>query len=164
MSAFVVESDHIDLMVTIAIRSCGWNEQYVNIPETADKLGQDLWNENYASINYRYDEEEPAPEYHWTPVAEYQAEELTNLQLVQVVKAAHCYGYQTCEHPGWKDSKAYWACQAVELWAASELHLRGLKQQTDRWGSKSWPGESRDQIQWEWSRQRAAELAEGAEA
>src|SRR5437879_998359 len=105
MSAWIVGKDHIDLMVSAALRMVGWNPKYVNVAETADLLGQRLWEENHRSINHRYNEGEETPEYHWTPVAELdEGAELRGEVLVQVVHNAHCYEYQSCEHPGWKDS------------------------------------------------------------
>lgn len=121
MSAFTLGSDHIDLLITVAMRIPGFNEKYINIPKTADLLGQDLLNENFASVNYRYSEEEPVPEYHWTPVAELQTENLSALMLLQILNAVHCYQYQSCEHPAWTDSRAFWVSQAIEAWVETRL-------------------------------------------
>lgn len=163
MSAFTVGSDHIDLMVTAAMKMAGWNEKYINIPKTADLLGQDLLNENYASVNHRYTEQEEVPAYSWTPVSEYQVGTLSTMQLFQVLNAAHCYDYQSCEHPAWSDSKAYWTSQAIQFWVEKQLAERGLKKvRSGRPGdtSEQYPGmrASDGQILWEWSRVRAAEI------
>lgn len=165
MSAFTLGTDHIDLMVTAAMRMAGWNEKYINIPETADLLGRDLLKENYASVNYRYDERKRGPRYSWTPVAEYQQKELTLVQLLQILNAARCYDYQSCEHPGWSDSKAYWASQAIQMWVEKQLVERGqVKQRSGYPGDvhEDYPGMRvhDDVILWEWSRERAAEKAE----
>jgi hypothetical protein len=153
MSAFTVGSDHIDLMVTVAMRIPGFTEQYVNIPETADRLGQMLTNENYKSVNYRYDEQEEVPEYHWTPVAELQRESLGQMLLLQILKAAHCYDYQSCEHAGWKDSHAFWVSQAIQMWTEARLIEMGVAKVRDPWDSKRPPAFFYpDYIAWEWDR------------
>lgn len=153
MSAFTVGSDHIDLMVTVAMGISRWSPQYVDLAKLGDELGRELWKENYDSVNHRYAEQEQVPEYSWRPVVEY-VQDLTDRQLVQVLKAAHCYDYQTCEHPGWKDSKAYWVSQAIQAWAERELYSRGVTQSAERFGEKCWPGE--DEALWEWSREEEA--------
>jgi len=33
---------------------------------------------------------------------------------VHLIKSIHCYEYQACEHPGWKDSLPYKVCKALE--------------------------------------------------
>lgn len=151
MSAFTLGSDHIDLLITAAMRIPGFKPQYTDIPKTADLLGQDLLRENFASVNYRYSEEEPVPEYHWTPVE--LPEELEARHFLQILQASYCYGYQTCEHPVWQDSRAFWVCQAIEAWAEKEL-------QTRRWPKDA--GNPRDGLEyrgihrmaWEWDREK----------
>jgi hypothetical protein len=150
MSAWTVGQDHIDLMVTAAMRLAGWNEKYINVPKTADTLGQELWQENFDSVNFRYSEQEPVPEYHWTPVAEIQEGELTPAHLVQLISAADCYDYQSCEHPAWSDSKAYWVTQAIKAWA--EARLVGLGWPKVRiHGGENWKGWA--EAAWGWSRE-----------
>lgn len=149
MSAWTVSSDHIDLLTTAAMRLADWNPQYINVPLTADTLGQDLWKENFDSVNYRYDDHEPVPEYHWTPVAELQEEELRPEVLVEVIAAAHCYSYQSCEHPAWSDSKAYWTSEAILHWAESKLHERSWPK-SPRHGEMDWHG--RNVAAWGWDR------------
>lgn len=152
MSAWTVGSDHIDLMVTAAMRMAEWNPKYIDVPKTGDLLGRDLWQENYASVNHRYDEQEPVPEYNWTPVLEIQEGDLRPEHLVQIVHAANCYDYQSCEHPAWSDSKAYWVTQAIRQWA--EGQLREIKwPQTSRrtGGDPQWQG--LDDAAWGWDRE-----------
>ncbi len=72
---------------------------------TADKVGQMLLTENYRSVYSRYQ-----------PVAgcvnpvhneEYVFSRVNGkVDPVQVLKAIDCLEYQSCYHPGWKDSDA----------------------------------------------------------
>jgi hypothetical protein len=150
MSCFTLGTDHIDLLITVAMRIPGFNG-----PKTADLLGQDLLNENFASVNYRYDEEEPVPEYHWTPVAEVQEEQLPAHVLLQILNAAHCYDYQTCEHPAWSDSRAFWVSQAIQAWVEMKLTEH-------RWPKQPPLGDRRgtpifnppEYVAWEWDRSK----------
>lgn len=95
MSAFTVGAPHIDTIVN-AMR------QFAGVPVPAGAphgIGQMLWNENYASVNYWYSEGEPTPDYSPTLIDE-------PLSPIAVLKALDCYEYQSCEHPGWKTSDA----------------------------------------------------------
>jgi hypothetical protein len=153
MSAFTLGSDHIDLLITAAMRIPGFKPQYIDIPKTADLLGQDLLRENFASVNYRYSEEEPVPEYHWTPVE--LPDELSGPTLLQILNAAHCYDYQSCEHPQWTDSRAFWVSQAIQAWVETKLtELKWPKQPPlgDRSGVPVF--NPPEYLAWEWNRRR----------
>lgn len=109
MSAFVVSKKHIDALVTAAVT----RNAYIKIdgewveaqPQHANLIGQTLWNENYRSVNARYNESEKAPEYHWTQV---------NVSAVQVIKAVHCLDYQSCETDDWNTTQAYQILKAIK--------------------------------------------------
>lgn len=152
MSAWTVSQDHIDLLVTAAMRMAGWNERYINIPATADLLGQDLWKENFKSVNHRYSERKRTPAYHWTPVGEVQEEKLRPEVLVQIVHAADCYDYQTCEHPTWSDSKAYWASRAVKAWAEAELTAMNWPKDEYNYGGEKPDWRGMKDAAWGWNR------------
>jgi hypothetical protein len=161
MSAFTLGSDHIDLLITVAMRIPGFNEKYINIPKTADLLGQDLLNENFASVNHRYSEQEPVPEYHWTPVAEVQAAELDALLLLQILNAVHCYEYQSCEHPAWTDSKAFWVSQAIAAWVETKLtEHKWPKTHLTIDGDRPPAFEPPPYMAWEWDRSKGLDFAE----
>jgi hypothetical protein len=59
MSAWIVSSDHLDLLLTAAL---AWD---LTIPEHADETGRMLWKENLASAAHRYptdrDRDRPRP-------------------------------------------------------------------------------------------------------
>lgn len=76
-------------------------------------MGQILWDENYRSVNYRYDEDYSAPTFKVDPYVKMSA--------VETVKLCDCYNYQTCEAPDWKETEAYAIMQAVREAAISAL-------------------------------------------
>lgn len=118
MSAFVVSKAHIDALVSTAQ---AWRTP---MPEshssrmhsyvTGTELGQLLWDQNYASVNYRYSDESPAELY--TPTAKRRI-----LTPVQALKAIQCYNYQSCETPDYEKSEAYRFVEAFKSEAISRL-------------------------------------------
>lgn len=72
----------------------------------ANEVGQMLWDENYASVNYRYKSGD-APERFKHMVVKHR------LTFAEAFKAINCYEYQSCEHPGWENSNAKAFCDAL---------------------------------------------------
>ena len=101
MSAWIVTKAHIDALMTAALDYGAINGYGTHKSELdeADKIGAMLWRENHKSVNHRYNENIPVPEYHYQRRA-------VPLTPVEVVKAVHCLEYQSCEHKGWERSKA----------------------------------------------------------
>ncbi len=113
MSAWIVSRQHIDVMVDAAIRS-GLVEA-----SQADEVGRMLWKENLVSVAYRYprdkDGKRPGPTdfrdadvdtYTFTPLPK-EIVDVWNLNPdAALAKTVGCYEYQSCEHPGWRDSPA----------------------------------------------------------
>jgi hypothetical protein len=109
MSAFTVDIAHIDTIVNAMRQFAG-----VPVPASAPReIGQLLWNENYASVNYRYSESESTPDYRPTITDE-------PLSAVAVLKALDCYTHQTCEHPDWQTSEAKRLIDALHALILSE--------------------------------------------
>lgn len=124
MSAFQVSDKHISAIVT-AIQSgqCGAYGKipnpYPDAPEgdtlpannvDAQSLGQYLADVNHESVSYRYGHR---PEMHAAPDFSYKPYYPGAFSPVQIIKATECYRYQSCEHPGWKDSPADQLTQAL---------------------------------------------------
>ena len=65
-----------------------------------------LIDENAASVNYRYDENELF-------VYRYQRPRHTTWSAVELLKTVDCYEYQSCEHPGWAQSQAHAFCESL---------------------------------------------------
>ena len=104
MSAWIVSSGHIDVLVHALAQY-----EVVSPDLGADgfrALGQKLWQENHASVNYRYGEFTNTPRY------QLRTTEAT-LDPIVVLKAVACFDYQSCEHPGWTASDAHELIEAL---------------------------------------------------
>jgi hypothetical protein len=121
MSAFVVSRSHIDALVYTILNgpadreggpvtgfSDGAKYQYTEDlklhsvrDEDASAVGQMLWDENRKSVAYRYGYMPLFPQYEYL-------EPKRKPTAVETLKLIACYDYQTCEHPGWKGSQAWW--------------------------------------------------------
>lgn len=82
--------------------------------DRADRTGQELMDQNYASVNHRYDEGEKPKRYQYE---EYHG----TLSEARLLAAVGCYEYQSCEDPGWKHSRAYQICQALKEMAIHKI-------------------------------------------
>lgn len=84
---------------------------------TWTEAGQMLVDECVKSVRYRYPSDEPSDlpgpteRYYLEPyVFEDPGYVLTP---AEVFKAIDCYDYQSCEHPGWRQSSAYQFCESL---------------------------------------------------
>ena len=77
-----------------------WQGNLTYFGGNSQEIGQKLVDENYRSVNYRYDESEEPHDFVSTPIAK-------QLGPVDYIKACHCYMYQACETPDWEDTEAY---------------------------------------------------------
>jgi len=117
MSAYVVDRGHINFMIHAAKagrnRPLRWRSPNIDRhrkieDEHLDMLGTMLWEENIKSVMFRYpgDDRLNLP----GPIGEsfdfsYKFMHL-GFNPIDVIKAVHCYVYQSCEHPGWEESEA----------------------------------------------------------
>lgn len=115
MSAFIVNNKTITAIVTAMqhkhfstdLRNPETGEVY-NARTNPQKYGQLLLNENYRSVNYRYDESNKPPVFHM----EYKTREggyREEFTLGEMYGSIQCYMYQTCETPDWIGSDIYFA-------------------------------------------------------
>jgi len=106
MSAWIIGSDHLDLLLTAAQ---SWD--LLN-PDDADETGRMLWRENLASVAYRYpgdrDGDRPGPiDFTDRDVDSYHFQPYPGPADPEVVEpAAASLAYQSCEHPAWAASPA----------------------------------------------------------
>lgn len=85
-----------------------------------DVIGQQLVNENYRSVNYRYSEKTGIPIYRFREVLSRKADGQNKvLGPVDAIKLCHCLSYQSCEHPGWESS---WANHFLERVVNAATH------------------------------------------
>jgi hypothetical protein len=116
MSAFILQDDTIDLLVTAGLYGAGvdgglrvYHEgeiHYYNRHEHADEVGSILKTANYDSVNYRYKEATPYEGYRYNGNEIVQYLGGVVIPWGQVLKSAMCYGYQSCEAPTWGGSLA----------------------------------------------------------
>ncbi len=121
MSAYVVDREHIRYLVDAGLAyDVYWyhggephrlgSQQSSRPSDDPARVGKMLWDENIASVSHRY------PDDSWGewpgPIGEnyIYGRHVPYVRLrfdpVEVIKAAHCLDYQSCEHPGWRESEA----------------------------------------------------------
>jgi hypothetical protein len=109
MSSFICNNSHITALAVYAA------QHRVFHAADAKKIGDILHAENVRSVNYRY-RETTQPSF---AVCEWAA--FRRFSLVQIIKAAHCLSYQSCEHPDWPESEACKIGHAIISHAAHSL-------------------------------------------
>jgi len=108
MSAYVVEKDLIDRLVSGAIHARLFTR------DEATEKGRMLWRENVVSVAYRYS----LATRNAAELAEYEADVEgydysapdtcadCGLGSAEIIDAIDCLDYQSCEHDGWSASAA----------------------------------------------------------
>ncbi|MGC5225130.1 hypothetical protein ACPW96_21385 [Micromonospora sp. DT81.3] len=133
MSAFMVDPEHIHVLVWAAVHSkptepelhtytrdeptpynaveeSGWSGEWnvrrlrKHLTETA--YGQFLVDANAASVNRRYDEDHAY-------IYEYRTPTHTQWQPVEILNAINCFEYQACEVEDWASSEAKQFCDRL---------------------------------------------------
>jgi len=104
MSAFILPASHINALVAYATGKGGFLTQF----DEQTAAGAMLMRENIASVAYRYQDSADLPGPISTPDPEAYtfSRPARALSAVEAIKAANCYEYQSCEHPGWETSQA----------------------------------------------------------
>jgi hypothetical protein len=90
MSAFIVDSTTMDKVVA-AVLSRYEGRTFAGVPvscETAEAIGQALFQLNFDAVNQRYGEQNQSPEYKWR---------LSHATDIQQFKAVQCLSYQCAE-------------------------------------------------------------------
>ena len=119
MSAFIVSNDHIKALVRFAsVNDLGYyhvaSATFVRVSGKEDSAAQMLLNENVRSVNFRYGDTAQADRISYdinTP----------GLTAVQIIKAAACLEYQSCETSGWTDSEAKALLDSIRSEAIAQL-------------------------------------------
>lgn len=94
MSAYIVSDETITAIVQGAVELLSRDYSFDPL-----WLGQLLVDENYRSVNYRYDEDTKPHKYEW--------KELKKWDYGVLLGCIRCYIYQSCETDDWKDTEAY---------------------------------------------------------
>lgn len=127
MSAHMEDKAHFDVLVTHGLSNktegrfmrpmderplvWSWNGEWYSLnPDnkwatylSPDDVGQMLYDENFKSVGYRYDNDETMTGQHET----YEYDPVQPLTAEQVAFACRGYIYQSCEHPEFYKSNAY---------------------------------------------------------
>jgi hypothetical protein len=113
MSAMFVSRHDIDLLVS-AMREMGSLVRLGAVHDHADRidpnaLGRMLWAENVKSLRHLYPTERDAHRAFDREVAAYAFTEYRSVKPGPIGHLAEFYAYQTCEHPDWRASDAFFA-------------------------------------------------------
>ena len=94
MSAYILNDENLDAILT----ACQLHNLYSHGKDLS-AIGQALKDQNFRSVNCRYNENEtPSP---------YQFKGLTKLySIVQLLKICDCYEYQSCETKDYQETDA----------------------------------------------------------
>ena len=117
MSAWIVTEEHIGLLTEALFR---FEITTSDLGDT-NNIGQLLWNENFASVNYLYDETEEPDTFDFERAQSPQGHDRHS--LASLYKQTACYHYQSCEHPDWEKSTAYRLTAMLSAMIESCLHL-----------------------------------------
>lgn len=120
MSAFILGNEHITVILQAATPrypgdsvSYYWNGEPHYVNGSIQDVGQRLVDENYRSVNYRYDEGEGAHSFRLVPTR--------SRKPVEIIKACDSYIYQTCECPDFEETEAFAIVQMLRNRAINAL-------------------------------------------
>lgn len=121
MSAYQVSDYHINVLITWAAHnfkrgkiSYYWQGKHRYITDEAKRCASVLFAQNVRSVNYRYNDSEPAHGFIYRT-------EHARITPVQIIKACHCLEYQSCETPDWQDTEAHAIIKAIIAAAVRQL-------------------------------------------
>lgn len=112
MSAFIVNRDTIDLLITLAVTRrirAGHQETervLTAVVDHADHYGAVLWEANHAAHRQSSGSTVEAPPYEWRPVMELIVGDVTGEQLVQIERSRRTLVEQSQAAPDWEGSDA----------------------------------------------------------
>jgi len=144
MSAFVHETDHIDLLVNAINRydvrayvadvtAAGHWRQCSGPTTDLDELGRLLISENVKSVLHRYADIDALEMAQYADMIEDYAYRSVPTPLpspAALIKAAHGFKYQACEHDGWEASDA---CAIIDALEASLIQALPEYRDADTW-------------------------------
>jgi len=104
MSAFIVSDNHINVLVNFCARKnilFHFDDETINSNDRPDEIGQILLDENYKSVNNRYNENAISHKF------KYNFYQKKDRAPIEIIKACRCLNYQSCESKNYYSSKAY---------------------------------------------------------
>ena len=138
MSAYMCSDRHLCVLAAYAVRhvlesipyelrsnldSDGFERRPGDYRRTVARVAVMFALENLASIEHRYpgDHTGERAAYETIDVPSTAETEARTLPALTIIKACHCYAYQSCEHPGWGKSAARKLIDAIESHAVRNL-------------------------------------------
>jgi hypothetical protein len=88
-----------------------------------DALGRMLWAENVKSLRHRYPTDRDAHRAFDAQVAGYSFTEYVGVKPGPIGRLADFFDHQTCEHPTWRDSDAFFAMIELRVQLARRLAI-----------------------------------------
>lgn len=116
--------DRIPAALTRDVEGDGFERRPGGWKRTHARVFSCLLSENLASLSYRYPDDKPSHAASFDTYAPIEAAEriaVMETPKLHIIKLCHHYAYQSCEHPGWKDSNAKRIIDAVEAHAVHHL-------------------------------------------
>ena len=117
MSAYIVSN----MTISAIVDGIALVDEYSYIGKLArkdpKKVGQMLLDENYRSVNERYDEDDKPYEFKFVSGEPGWSEEFMtphHFTYGQVLGSANCYEYQTCEYEGYDKTETWEAVERMK--------------------------------------------------
>lgn len=105
MRALPVPKDTIDLLITAGFAHWRGDASRAAL-EVADRTGQHLWDENYASVSFTVGRVVAAPRFEWQPVGELLSTRVQTEQILQIERSRLYLVETSCHHQAWDQSVA----------------------------------------------------------
>jgi hypothetical protein len=138
MSAFMCSDNHLAILASYAVRNCleavpyalrteverdGFELKPGGYMRTVARVASMLARENLLSIAHRYPGDHAGEQeaYASFDVPHGTQARAAALPVIAIIKACHCYAYQSCEHGTWEGSQAHTLVQAIEAHAVRHL-------------------------------------------
>ena len=134
MSAYIVNMETISVIADafskygIAYKgeyyeppACAW---LIDIDDERRRIGQSLLCQNYASVNYRYSEDESAPDFEYKEV---------EWDFGTLLGCIQCYEYQACETPDYYESEIHKSLDEMKKDMLPRI-IEGVLHQEIPWG------------------------------
>lgn len=120
MSAYIVDDETISVLVkaleiyNVKYKADNYEEPkgwLIDLNEERNKIGQSLLDQNYKSVNYRYDEGTKSHkfEYKYVPIL---VDNKLNTGLI--LGCIQCYEYQACETEDYFESKIHYSLKRLK--------------------------------------------------
>lgn len=119
MSAYICDNCHLTALAAYAVHHLQWRplfDREMGQARAINELGAILLAENVKSVTSRYGESDGNATF--VPCSRCS---MPSAPSIQIIKAAHCYAYQACEHEGWIGSAAMRVVEDSENHAVRQL-------------------------------------------